>query len=146
MTPLPPFPRKRECGVTFEVQQFRELWIYIPAFAGMTCQFLKFPLPHSERCVTVIKYGNPNKDAIPGQPGLTPPFGNLWCNGLAAEQVGSVRLLFHRLFDFFFGQDALVVSDQLAGRRVKKAGRQANQPAEISGSIFIAEHDGIGNG
>ncbi len=26
----------------------------------MTCQFFNFPLPHSERCVTVIKYENPN--------------------------------------------------------------------------------------
>ncbi len=34
-----------------------------PEFAGMTCQFFNFPLPHSARCVTVIKYGNLNKHA-----------------------------------------------------------------------------------
>ena len=34
-----------------------------PEFAGMTCQFFNFPLPHSERCVIVIKYENLNKPA-----------------------------------------------------------------------------------
>jgi hypothetical protein len=31
-----------------------------PEFAGFTCQFFNFPLPHSEKCVTVIKYENLN--------------------------------------------------------------------------------------
>jgi hypothetical protein len=32
----------------------------------MTCQFFNFYLPHSERCVTVIKYGNLNNDERDG--------------------------------------------------------------------------------
>ncbi len=35
-----------------------------PEFAGLTCQFFNFPLPHSERCVTVIKYENLNNTRI----------------------------------------------------------------------------------
>jgi EAL domain-containing protein (putative c-di-GMP-specific phosphodiesterase class I) len=30
----------------------------------MTCQFFNFPLPHSERCITVIKYENLNKNML----------------------------------------------------------------------------------